>query len=54
VQEWRGLVAARVEAGIDRQEVLDQADFRLAEARARLAKVRPVAPPAVAPPPREK
>ena len=51
--EERELVAFRVELGADRQELLDHADARLAEAKARLVRVKP-APRGlpVAPPPR--
>ncbi len=48
----RELIAALVRAGRATQTELDAADARLADARARLAKVRPVAPPEVAPAPR--
>ncbi|MBP3959613.1 SUMF1/EgtB/PvdO family nonheme iron enzyme [Gemmata sp. G18] len=49
--EERELVALRVEVGVDRQELLDHADARLAEAKARLVRAKPaprglpVAPP---------
>jgi hypothetical protein len=48
-QEERALIALRVEVGFDRQDALNQADARLADAQARLARVRP---PEVAPQPR--
>ena len=51
-KEERELIALRVEIGKDAADVLDQADARLADARIRLAKVKPPAP--VAPAPRLK
>ncbi|VTS00211.1 serine threonine protein kinase : Serine/threonine protein kinase OS=Planctomyces maris DSM 8797 GN=PM8797T_04085 PE=3 SV=1: Pkinase: FGE-sulfatase [Gemmata massiliana] len=39
--EERELFALRVEVGIDRKELLDHADARLAEAKSRLARVKP-------------
>ncbi len=39
--EERELVAFRVELGADRRELLDHADARLAEAKSRLARVKP-------------
>ena len=53
-QEERDLIALRVGAGVDRPAVLNEADSRLANAKARLAKVKPPAPPEPAPPPRPK
>jgi serine/threonine protein kinase len=50
-EEERALIAVRVKAALAAASEIDKADVRLAEARARLAKVRP---PDVAPPPREK
>jgi serine/threonine protein kinase len=49
-QEERTLIALRVEVGFDRPDALNQADARLADAKARLARVRP---PDVAPQPRQ-
>ncbi|MFO0807642.1 MAG: protein kinase [Gemmataceae bacterium] len=40
-EEERVLTAKQVEAGVARQEVLDQVDAHLVDAKARLAKVRP-------------
>jgi serine/threonine protein kinase len=52
-QEERTLIAVRVEAGADPQDALNQADARLADAKARLAKVKPQeVAPEVAPEPR--
>lgn len=51
-KEERELIALRVEIGKDAPDVLDQADARLADARVRLAKVRPPAPTAPAPRPK--
>ena len=50
-EEERDLIKLRVEVGVDRRSVLDEADARLADAKARLAKLRP---PEIAPPPRLK
>jgi serine/threonine protein kinase/formylglycine-generating enzyme required for sulfatase activity len=44
-KEERDLIALRVEASADARAVLDAADARLADAKARLAKVKPPAPP---------
>jgi hypothetical protein len=40
-QEERDLVALRVQTGVERAEVLNQADARLAEAKAKAAKTKP-------------
>jgi hypothetical protein len=53
-QEERNLIAFRVELGRDPPEVLNQADARLADAKARLARVKPPAAPEDAPAPRRK
>ena len=53
-QEARDLIAIRVEVGAERQELLDHADARLADAKARLAKADPASLPADAPQPRPK
>jgi len=45
-QEERRIVAARVEAGYSAPDALDQADGRLADAKARLAKARSESAPA--------
>jgi uncharacterized protein (TIGR03067 family) len=50
-QEERDLIAARVKEGIDARTALDAADARLADAKARLVKVRP---PEELPEPRPK
>ncbi|MCI0703573.1 MAG: protein kinase [Planctomycetia bacterium] len=53
-QEERDLIKLRVDLGKDAPVVLNQADFRLAQAKARLAKLKPSTPLEVAPPPRPK
>jgi hypothetical protein len=52
-KEERELIALRVEIGKDAPDVLDQAEARLADARVRLAKVKPPAPAAPAPRPKK-
>ena len=51
-REERNLIAERVKAGVAAENELNQADARLADARARLAKEKPPSP--VAPAPRQK
>ena len=53
-QEERDLIKVRVDLGRDQPDVLNQADARLADAKARLAKVKPPAAPEDAPAPRRK
>jgi outer membrane protein TolC len=53
-QKERDLTAERVKVGINTEDSLSQADARLAEAKARLGKVKPAVPRAVAPPPRPR
>ncbi len=51
-QEERELIALRVNSGLERSEVLNQADTRVANAKVRLAKAKPA--PGAAPAPRPK
>ncbi|HVL11620.1 MAG TPA: TIGR03067 domain-containing protein, partial [Gemmata sp.] len=46
----RDLIRVRVDNGIEPADVLSKADARVADAKAKLAKVKPPAPPAAAPP----
>lgn len=50
-EEERELIALKVKVGVERPDALNQAEARLADAKARLAKVLP---PEIAPPPRPK
>jgi uncharacterized protein (TIGR03067 family) len=52
-KDERDLIAIRVEAGADAVDALNKADARLADARVRLAKVKPPAPAAPAPRPKK-
>jgi outer membrane protein TolC len=52
-QEERDLIAIRVNAGAEAADALNNADARLADARARLAKAKPPAPAAPAPRPKK-